>query len=73
MLSPFPAKLAGERGKLTLISADQNSALADQNMWGRVKTSILDIRLIGSVDGGLVSPPHVLISTDQQGHFSDQC
>ena len=32
-LSPFPANLAGERGKLTLISADQN-------MWGRVKTSV---------------------------------
>ena len=23
-------------------------------------------------DRGLVSPPHVLISADQQGHFSDQ-
>ena len=31
-LSPFPANLAGEGGKLTLISADQN-------MWGRDKTS----------------------------------
>ena len=29
-LSPFPANLAGEGGKLTLISADQKSALADQ-------------------------------------------
>ena len=41
LLSPFPANLAGEGGRLTLISADQNSALADQNMWGRVKTSLL--------------------------------
>ena len=30
LLSPFPANLAGERGKLTLISTDQNWALADQ-------------------------------------------
>ena len=30
-LSPFPANLAGEGGKLTLISADQKSALADQH------------------------------------------
>ena len=39
LLSPFPANLAGEGWKLTLISADQKSALADQNMWGRDKTS----------------------------------
>ena len=31
LLSPFPANLAGERGKLTLIRADQNCALADQH------------------------------------------
>ena len=30
LLSPIPANLAGEGGKLTLISADQNCALADQ-------------------------------------------
>ena len=30
LLSPFPANLAGEGGKLTLISTDQKSALADQ-------------------------------------------
>ena len=30
LLSPFPANLAGEGRKLTLISADQESALADQ-------------------------------------------
>ena len=46
LLSPFPANLAGEGGKLTLISADQKSALADQNMWGRDKTSAGEMKFL---------------------------
>ena len=41
--------------------------------WGGCSSSLVGLPGLQAVVRGLVSPPHVLISADQQGHFSDQC